>query len=298
MTTRIDEIKIEHDRQVATFLKEKEKINKEYDKQIDNLTAQLEELKIKNENSEILRKEAMELNAKLSSSQVLFYSILYVIKEQHEQVLEFSVESQLQSKKKKELQAIFNNLKIWEVQGTNFPPGYSKMSEEEKIQMQASLDSWQSNCLSSQGLIEEASKNCSVLWDATIDIIEEYEMPHVQFLGKSVPLSNCLTDVQQQADSRENGINTLSFWNLEGVQQFLTRPIECSKEIDNFLSIFSSGREEIAKKIYRCKLNKEVPQPPLIALLLEKVSLWQSPGQMQGEKVITGVVGSQENIFP
>jgi hypothetical protein len=161
-------------------------------------------MKIKIENSEILRKEAMELNTKLSSSQVLFYSKLYVIKDQHEQVLEFSAESQLQSEKKKEFQAIFDNLKIWEAQRTSFPPGYSKMFEEEKIQTQASLDSWQANCLFSQGFIEETSKNCSVLWDSTLDIIEEYKMPHVQFLGKSVPLSNFLTDVQQQVDSREN----------------------------------------------------------------------------------------------
>jgi len=46
-------------------------------------------------------------------------------------------------------------------------------------------------------LIEEASNNCFVLWDETIYIIEEYDMPHVKFIGKSVPLSNCLTDVQQ-----------------------------------------------------------------------------------------------------
>jgi hypothetical protein len=71
--------------------------------------------------------------------------------------------------------------------------------------------------------------------------------------------------------------NFLSFWNLDSVQQFLTHPIECSKEIDNFLSRFSSTREEIGKfftfgkKNYRCKLNKEVPQPPLIAILLEKL---------------------------
>jgi hypothetical protein len=83
----------------------------------------------------------MELNSKLSSSHILLYSRLYVTKEQHEQILEFFVESQLQSKKKKELQAIFDNLKIWETQRTGFPPRYYKMSEEENIQMQASLDS-------------------------------------------------------------------------------------------------------------------------------------------------------------
>jgi len=42
----------------------------------------------------------MEINAKLSSSWVLFYSRLYVIEEQHKQILEFSIESQLQFKNK------------------------------------------------------------------------------------------------------------------------------------------------------------------------------------------------------
>jgi len=84
----------------------------------------------------------MELNTKLSSLHVLFYSKLFVSKYQHEQVLEFYIEYQVQFENKKKFQDLFDNLNIWEAQGTNFPPGYSKMSEEEKIQTQASLDSW------------------------------------------------------------------------------------------------------------------------------------------------------------
>jgi len=114
----------------------------------------------------------MELNAKLSSSHVLFYSRLYVIKQHHEQILEFFVDSQLQSKKIKEIQATFDNINIWETQRTNFPLGYSKMFEEENIRIHSSLDSWKENCLFSQGFIEETSKNCSILWVSTIDIIE------------------------------------------------------------------------------------------------------------------------------
>jgi hypothetical protein len=152
---------------------------------------------------------------------------LYLIKEQHEQILQFFVESELQCKNQKYLQAIFDNLKIWEAQSTSLPPGYTKMSEEEKIQIQASLDSWEASCLFSHNLIEETSKSCSVLWDSTVDIIEEYEFPHVQFLGKSVPLSNCLTDMQQQIDSRTNNINSLNLWTLESVQQLVNRPTQC-----------------------------------------------------------------------
>jgi len=100
-------------------------------------------------------------------------------------------------KTKTELQAIFDNLKIWEAQITSFPPRYSKMFEREKIKIQTPLDSRKENYLFSQGFIEETSKNCLVLWGSVVDIIEEYEMPHVQFLEKSVPLSIFLTDVQQ-----------------------------------------------------------------------------------------------------
>jgi hypothetical protein len=71
----------------------------------------------------------MELNSKLSSSHVLFYSILYVNKEQLEKFMDFSIESQLKYKNQKDLQATFDSLKICETQRTSFPPGCSKMSE-------------------------------------------------------------------------------------------------------------------------------------------------------------------------
>jgi hypothetical protein len=86
-------------------------------------------------------------------------------------------------------------LKLWEAHSNTLQTVYTKIVEEEKIQIQASLDSWESTCLFSHNLIEETSKNCSVLWDSTVDIIEEYELPHVQFLGKSIPLLDCLSDI-------------------------------------------------------------------------------------------------------
>jgi hypothetical protein len=64
-------------------------------------------------------------------------------------------------------------------------------------------------------LIKETSKNCSYLWDLDLDIIEYHEMPHVQFLGQEVPLSNCLADVNQQRSSHVDGITQLNLWNVE-----------------------------------------------------------------------------------
>jgi hypothetical protein len=43
---------------VVMFLDEKEKLSKSYENQVDTLTAQLDEMKIKIENSETLKKEA------------------------------------------------------------------------------------------------------------------------------------------------------------------------------------------------------------------------------------------------
>jgi hypothetical protein len=68
LTTKIDAIKIEHDRDLTTFVAEKEKIRKDYENQIYALTGQKEEAKIRNESSETLNKEAIDLIDKLLSS--------------------------------------------------------------------------------------------------------------------------------------------------------------------------------------------------------------------------------------
>jgi hypothetical protein len=64
--------------------------------------------------------------------------------------------------------------------------------------MQVSLDSWHINCLFSQDLINETRKICSDMWDQDLDIIEDYEMHHVHFLGQSVPLYNFVTYVSRK----------------------------------------------------------------------------------------------------
>jgi hypothetical protein len=64
LKTKIDEVKSEHNRQVVVFLEEKEKLRKGHENQVDTLVSQLNEMKIKIENVETLRKEAMELNNK------------------------------------------------------------------------------------------------------------------------------------------------------------------------------------------------------------------------------------------
>jgi hypothetical protein len=131
-----------------------------------------------------------------------------------------------------------------------------------------------------------------------MDIIEEYELSHVQFLGKSVPLSYCLLDLQQQVDSRTISVNSLNLWTVKSVQQLVNCPTQCSKKVVNFLSKFSGKQEEIARKIYHCKLNKKFSQPSLIATMLQRFFLWKKQEQMQPKKFSTGVIGHPQNISP
>jgi len=120
-------------------------MSKSHENQVDTLVSQLNGLKIKTKNSEILRKEEVDLNNKLASLQELFYLKLYEIKVKHEKLLQFSVESQTQFEKQKVAQSSFDNLKAWEIKGTSLPKYYSILYKEEKIQIQASLDSWHIN---------------------------------------------------------------------------------------------------------------------------------------------------------
>jgi hypothetical protein len=62
------------------------------------------------------------------------------------------------------------------------PKYLSMMTEEEKIQVHDSLDSWYTHCIFSHDLVKETNKNCLCLWKLTLDIIENHDMPHVQFL--------------------------------------------------------------------------------------------------------------------
>jgi len=52
------------------------------------------------------------------------------------------------------------------------PKYLSTMTEEEKIQVQASLNSWYTNCTFSHDLIKETNTNCSYLWYIDLDIIK------------------------------------------------------------------------------------------------------------------------------
>jgi hypothetical protein len=73
-----------------------------------------------------------------------------------------------------------------------------------------------------------------------VDIIEDHDMPHVQFLGQTVPLSNCHTNVNQQKKWRVERITQLDLWNVDAIKEFISRPTKCSNSIDSFLSQFNT----------------------------------------------------------
>jgi hypothetical protein len=86
LRTEIDNIKSEHARQLVVLLDEKKEMRRIHENQVDILVAQLNELKIKQKNSESMKKEVVELNNKLASLQELFYAKLNEIKGQHDQL--------------------------------------------------------------------------------------------------------------------------------------------------------------------------------------------------------------------
>jgi len=86
--------------------------------------------------------------------------------------VKFSEESKIQSEKQKVARDSFEKIKVWEAKNNNVPNYCSRMNGEDKTQVQASLDSWCTNCEFSQDLIKETNKNCSNIWDLDLDIIE------------------------------------------------------------------------------------------------------------------------------
>jgi hypothetical protein len=62
------------------------------------------------------------------------------------------------------------------------------------------------------------------------------------------------------------------------------------------LSKFKLGYEEITKRIYWCKLNEDIPHPPLVSPMLEKFTLWKTHIQEQERKVNKEGVASEEDI--
>jgi hypothetical protein len=128
---------------------------------------------------ETLKSMSAGINTKLVDLQVLVYTMLNKIKQQHDKLLQFIGRAQIQSQEQKVAHKSFDKIRIWEAKNDNMLEGISRMSDEEKIQIQASLDAWFSNCEFSKDLISETIKYFSDIWDSTIDINEDHYMPHV-----------------------------------------------------------------------------------------------------------------------
>jgi hypothetical protein len=78
-------VRIEHAKQLVVLQEEK----------VNVLVAQINELKVKQKNSETMKTKAMDINERPTSLQELFYAKLNEIKGQHDQLLNFTVESKI-----------------------------------------------------------------------------------------------------------------------------------------------------------------------------------------------------------
>jgi hypothetical protein len=74
------------------------------------------------------------------------------------------------------------------------------------------------------------------LWDIVVDVIEYFNMPHVEY--HATPSKLFLENVDQQRYSSKDNIAQISTWNNNTVHKFITNPAKCSKSISNFFSKF------------------------------------------------------------
>jgi hypothetical protein len=62
-----------------------------------------------------------------------------------------------------------------------------KITEKKKLQIQVSLDHWVVDCSNSNDWIKEANKWCYDLWDLDLDVMEDYNFPHVGPIKQDLP---------------------------------------------------------------------------------------------------------------
>jgi len=88
------------------------------------------------------------------------------------------------------------------------------------------------NCKNVSDLIEEGNQRCSGLWDVVVDVIEYFNMPHVEY--HETPSKSCLENMDQQIDaSKENSAQILT-WDNNSTHDFITTPKECLRSISIF----------------------------------------------------------------
>jgi hypothetical protein len=98
----------------------------------------------------------------------------------------------------KSVQDTFNKVSSWQEKHKIIPGNVSNISELDKLKIQISLDSWMKKLRQSQDLVKDAIKYCSSIWENAVDIIIEFDMPNVQFLGISVLGDSSFSELQQQ----------------------------------------------------------------------------------------------------
>jgi hypothetical protein len=70
-------------------------MSKNHEEQVNVLVAQINELKVKKKNSELMKMEAVDISGRLNSLQKLFYTKLNEIKGDHDQLLKYTARSQI-----------------------------------------------------------------------------------------------------------------------------------------------------------------------------------------------------------
>jgi hypothetical protein len=102
-----------------------------------------------------------------------------------------------------------------------------------------------------------------------VDVIEDFNMPHVEYLNQEAPSQLCLADLEQQRDASKEKIALITTWDSNSVNEFITTPGECSKSISVFFSKFKKKDYKIIKRIYQCELSLDNLNPLLVSHMME-----------------------------
>jgi hypothetical protein len=111
------------------------------------------------------------------------------------------------------------------------------------------------------------------LWDVVVDVIEDFNMPHVGY--HETPSKLCLENVDQQRDAYKDKIARISTRDNSSIHEFITIPTKCSRSISNFFSKFKRKEHIIIKRIYQCEVGFCNPNPPLVSHMMEIHNQWR-----------------------
>jgi hypothetical protein len=81
-----------------------------------------------------------------------------------------------------------------------------------------------------------------------VDVIKNFNMPHIENIGRATPSKLCIAHIEQQRDVNMEKIAQISTCDNEAINEFITTLVECLKMISILFSKFNKKSIRIIKK--------------------------------------------------